>query len=152
MIFLHLIIGLILGKVLGNFWFFVIGSIFPDIDHIYIVIKNKLFSWKKYIDSLKNEKKYGLRYKTAFVHSLFGLTIFSLMVCLINIYGGIAFALAYFLHLIIDWIDIDEKYYLYPNKKKFSGFLPIWSSFEKIITVIALIALICVHLRAISLQ
>ena len=141
MIFIHLIVGLILGKVLGNFWFFVLGSIFPDVDHIYVLFKNKLFNWNKYLDSLKNEKKYGIRYKTAFVHSLLGLVIFSFIVCLINVYGGIAFGIAYLLHLIIDWLDVDEKYYLYPYKKKFSGFLPIWSKFEKIITLIGIIIL-----------
>jgi len=146
MIFLHLILGLILGKVLGNFWFFLLGSVFPDIDHVYIVVKNGLFSWNKYIDSIKNEKKYGIRYKTAFVHSLFGLVVFSLIVSLFDLYGGIAFAFAYLLHLLIDWIDIDEKYYLYPNKTKFRGFLQIWNNFEKIITVIALIILVIIYL------
>jgi len=146
MIFVHLILGLVLGKLFGNFWFFVIGSIFPDIDHFYIILKNKIFSWKKYVDSMKYEKKYKIRYKTAFVHSFLGLMVFSFLVGLFNVYGGIAFALAYFSHLLIDWTDIDEKYYLYPYKKKFSGFLPIWSRFEKIITIIALIVLIYIYI------
>ena len=55
------------------------------------------------------------------------------------------FAIAYFLHLMMDWIDIDEKYYLYPLKIKFKGFLPIWSKLEKILTLISLIILIILY-------
>jgi len=34
MILIHLLIGIILGKVFGYYSFFVIGSILPDIDHV----------------------------------------------------------------------------------------------------------------------
>jgi hypothetical protein len=146
MIFVHLLLGIILGKLFGSYFFFILGSIFPDIDHIHIIIKYKLFGLKKIINSIKFEKKYNIRYKTAFVHSLLGLIIFSLIVALFNKQGAILFAIAYLLHLLIDWIDIDEKYYLYPLKIKFKGFLPIWSNIEKIITIILIILLILTYI------
>lgn len=52
----------------------------------------------------------------------------------------IYFLIAYFLHLFIDWLDIDIKYYLYPFKIEFKGFLPIWSKTEQLFTVILVIA------------
>jgi len=45
MIFIHLLIGMILGKIFGNYLFFILGSVIPDIDHIYIIIKNRLWSF-----------------------------------------------------------------------------------------------------------
>ncbi|HLA23680.1 MAG TPA: metal-dependent hydrolase [Candidatus Nanoarchaeia archaeon] len=135
MIFAHFLLGIILGQIYGNYFFFILGSIFPDVDHLYIILKNKIFSYKKLIDSIKNEKKYKIRYKTPLVHSVLGMIIFSLGVYFINKEGMIIFAIAYLLHLLMDWPDIDDKYYLYPSKIKFRGFLPIWSRFEKIATI-----------------
>jgi hypothetical protein len=139
MIFVHLLIGIILGSLYGNYLFFILGSIFPDIDHLYILVKHRLFSVRKIIDSIKFEKKYDIRYKTPLFHSLLGLILSSSVIFLFNRNGALYFAIAYLLHLLIDWLDIDEKYYLYPLKIKFKGFLPIWSTTEKIITIILII-------------
>jgi len=126
----------------GNYFFFILGSIFPDLDHIYIIIKNRLFSLTKIIHTIKYEKKYKIRYKTELFHSLFGLILFSLLIFVFNKNGAVYFSIAYLLHLLVDWLDIDAKYYLYPLKIKFKGFLPIWSKTEKIITLILLIVII----------
>lgn len=146
MILIHLLIGVILGQIYGNYLFFIFGSIFPDLDHIYILIKNKI-SLRKLIDSIKFEKKYKIRYKTALFHSILGLILFSLIIFLFNKQGAIYFGVAYLLHLLIDWIDIDEKYYLYPLRIKFKGFLPIWSRIEQVITLILMILIILILLR-----
>lgn len=142
MIYLHLIFGIILGKITGNYFYAIVGSIIPDIDHLYIIIKNKFFSMKQIIDSMKNEEKYNIRYKTPFVHSFLGLIVFSVIITITNIHNGIIFAIGYFSHLILDWFDKDEKYYLFPFKIKFEGFLPIWSRTEKKLTIISIIILI----------
>ena len=139
MIFAHLLIGIILGKIFGNPFFFILGSILPDIDHLYVIFKNKFFNFRKIIDSMKTERKFKIRYKTKFVHSLLGLIVFSIIVYFLDSKGSLYFGVAYFLHLLIDWMDIDEKYYLYPFNIKFKGFLPIWSKFEKIFTLILLL-------------
>jgi hypothetical protein len=141
MIFIHLLLGILLGKLFGNYFFFILGSIFPDIDHIYIIFKNKIWTKNKIIDSIKHEEKYNIKYKTPLVHSLFGLILFSIIILFFNRTGALIFAIAYLLHLLIDWLDIDIKYYLYPFKIKFKGFLPIWSSIEKILTIILVMIL-----------
>jgi hypothetical protein len=144
MIFVHLLIGIILGQILGNPLFFILGSIIPDLDHIYIIIKNRLWSLKKIVKTIIYESKFGINYKTPLFHSILGLIILSLIVYVFSNSGAIYFAIAYFLHLLIDWIDIDEKYFLYPLKIKFKGFLPIWSRFEKILTIILLVIIIVI--------
>ncbi len=135
MIFVHLLLGIILGITFKSYFFFILGTVFADLDHILVIAKNKLWGLNKIIESIRFEKKFGIRYKTPFFHSLFGLVLFSLVIFIFNQKGGMQFGAAYFTHLVLDWIDIDEKYFLYPLKIKFKGFLPIWSKFEQIITI-----------------
>ncbi len=146
MIFVHFLISLILGKLFGNYFFFILGAVLPDLDHIYIIIKNKLFSFKKIKETIKYEEKFGIRYKTALFHSILGLILFSFIIYLFKDTKVIYFAISYLLHLLIDWMDIDKKYFLYPLKIKFKGFLSIWSNFEKMLTIILIIIVTRIHL------
>jgi len=66
MIFIHFLLGILLDILSGDYSFFILGSVFPDIDHVYVIIKNRLFSSNKIIDSIKHETKYNIRYKTPF--------------------------------------------------------------------------------------
>jgi len=132
MIFTHAIIGLIAVEGFKFSWFWFIGSTLPDIDHIFVLVHNKIFSWSKILDSFQNEEKYGIRMKTKYFHSFFGAIILSLPVILFNVTGGIYFFTAYLLHLLLDWPDKDIKQYLYPFKIEFKGFLPIFSKIEQI--------------------
>lgn len=91
---------------------------------------------------MKFENKFKIRYKTKLVHSLLGLIVFSILLYFLDNNGVLYFSVGYFLHLLIDWLDIDEKYYLYPFNIKFKGFLPIWSNIEKVVTLIFLLIVI----------
>lgn len=143
MIIAHPILGITLGNYFfDHFWFIVLGSIFPDIDHLIVVFKYKIFRWGKIIDSIRFEEKYNLFYKTKYIHSIFGAVIVSVPLILIDFTGGLYFFVAYLIHLILDWFDIDEKQYLYPFKKKFKGFLPIFSKAEIIFTGFLIILMI----------
>ena len=147
MIFLHLLLGLICGGLFGNSLFFVFASMLPDIDHFYLIVKHKLFPIKKAIKVLKKEEEHGIHFKTPLMHSLLGLAICSSLFFIITSSKQytILFSLMYGSHLLLDWPDIDKKRYLYPMKKEFRGFLPIWSKTEKFITSIALITVIIIY-------
>lgn len=147
MIFAHLLLGIILGITFKNYFFFVLGAVFADFDHILVIAKNKLWNFNKIIESIRFEKKFGMRYKTPFFHSLFGLALFSGIIFLFSHKGGIEFGIAYFTHLLLDWVDIDEKYFLYPLKIRFKGFLPIWSRAEQVITATLILVIIILLLR-----
>jgi len=56
------------------------------------------------------------------------------------------FGIAYLLHLLVDWLDVDEKRFLFPFNMKFRGFLQIWSRVEQAVTVLLLILLTLVLL------
>lgn len=142
MIFVHSIVGITAGNYSGYFWYWFLGSIIPDIDHLWMLYRHKIFSREKIIDSMRFEEKYGINYKTKYIHSVFGAIIFSAPVFLIDATGGFYFFIAYLGHLLLDWLDQDIKYYLYPLKIKFRGFLPIWSYPERIFTIFLLILMI----------
>ncbi|OGI68425.1 hypothetical protein A2738_00885 [Candidatus Nomurabacteria bacterium RIFCSPHIGHO2_01_FULL_42_15] len=128
-------------------WYWLAGSIIPDIDHIFVLCKYKLFSWKKLVDAEKFEDKYNIHFKTKYGHSILGATISTLPLLFINPHGALLFFLAYLLHLLLDWLDIDEKQYLFPfSKKKFRGFLPIFSILERIFTAVLFLILIYLYL------
>ena len=142
MILAHPIVGVILGSYFGYFWYWVAGSVVPDVDHLYVMARNKIFTSEKIIDSIRFEEKYNLKYKTRFIHSLLGAVVVSLPVFIFNYKGGLCFFAGYAIHLLLDWLDIDEKYYLFPFQKKFSGFLPIFSVTEIIFTIVLFLVML----------
>lgn len=136
MILAHAIVGVTLGNYFGHWEYYLAGSIIPDIDHLAVLGSRGIFSFKDMVDSMRFEKKYGLNFKTKYGYSLFGAITFSLPVFLFDLRSGWAFFIGYIIHLLLDWPDIDEKYYFCPLRKKFSGFLPIFSRIEIIFTII----------------
>ena len=133
----HPLVGLILGKQFGYTTSFVIGSVFPDIDHLFVLIKNRHFRPSEIFDAMKNEKKYGERYKTPYTHSFLAWIVISIPIILVSKPIGVAFSIGYLTHLVLDIIDTDEKQLFYPFKKRIKGFLPVFSYFE-IIIILAL--------------
>ncbi|NTU99055.1 hypothetical protein HGA64_03560 [Candidatus Falkowbacteria bacterium] len=143
MILAHLIVGVFPANN-SDFslsWF--AGSIIPDIDHLFLLAKNRIFSWKKIVEYMRFSDSHDIKFKTKYFHSLFGAISLSLPLLLVGPQVFRTFLFAYLLHLLLDWPDHDEKLYLYPfNNKKFKGFLPIFSRPEIVFTL-TLIALYC---------
>ena len=137
MILAHAIVG-VMPVDAGLSWFWFLGSVVPDIDHLFVLYRHKIFSWGKFIDAMKFEEKYGLRFKTKYAHSVFGAVIATLFVVFFDARGALYFFTGYILHLFLDWPDRDEKQYLYPFKKIFKGFLPIFSKQEIVFTLLLL--------------
>jgi len=141
MILAHTIVGFIPVDSYQFSWYWLVGSIIPDIDHLFIILKYKLFSWKKLINAERFEDNYGIHFKTKYGHSVFGAILVTLPVLMISTKGALYFFIGYIVHLILDWPDQDEKQYLYPFKIKFRGFLPIFSIQERIFTIFLILFL-----------
>jgi hypothetical protein len=146
MIFAHLLIGIILGQLFGSTPWFVLGSLMPDIDHIYVMLRNRFWSVRKIRDSLAFEDRHGVKYKTPLLHSVFGAALLTAAVFLLHHAAAVPFSIGYLFHLFVDWPDIDEKRFLFPFGVKFRGFLPIWSKAEQVLTVLLLILLTAIYL------
>lgn len=135
MILAHAIVGMMPINQSEFSWFWFIGSVIPDIDHLFVLYRHRIFSWGKLIETERFEDKYNIRFKTKYVHSIFGAVMMALPVWLISAEGAAYFFVAYLIHLLLDWPDIDEKQYFYPFKKMTRGFLPIWSKPEMVFTI-----------------
>ena len=136
MILAHSIIGIMPVDNSKFSWFWFIGSIIADVDHLFVLYKHKIFSWNKLIDVMRFEDKYGIRLKTKYMHSIFGAVVTSIPVFFISKEGALYYFVAYIISLVLDWPDIDEKQYFYPFKKKVRGFLPIFSKPEIVFTIL----------------
>lgn len=83
---------------------------------------------------MRFEEKYGLRFKTPYVHSLGGLIAFFALAAIIGL-NPWQCAAAFGTHLLLDFPDRDKKQLLFPfSEKEFHGWLPIFSKTEIIFT------------------
>jgi hypothetical protein len=144
MILAHAIVGIAAGSYFGDPTYIFLGSVFPDIDHLYIIVKNRTYPPSKLILSLRYDGKEGMKYKTPIIHSIFGAAICSMPIVFWDPIGAKHFFLAYLGHLVLDWVDHDQKQYLFPLKKKFKGFLPIFSRIEIAFTLILLVIMVLI--------
>ena len=94
---------------------------------------------------MRFEEKYGLRFKTPYVHSILGAVVVSAAASAISTHGAVYFFAAYCVHLLLDWPDRDEKEYFWPLKRKVKGFLPIGSRAEMIITAVLAFGVFAVY-------
>ncbi len=138
MILAHSIVGITPISNSEFSWFWFIGSVIADIDHLFVLYKYKIFSWGKFIDTIRFEDKYGIRFKTKYMHSILGAVVTAIPILFISKKGALFYFVAYLIHLTLDWLDIDEKQYFYPFKKKIRGFLPVFSKPEIIFTILLL--------------
>ena len=139
MILAHSLVGILPIEDGHISWFFFSGSVIPDVDHIFVIIKHRIFAWRKLLDTVRFEDRYNIRYKTPYMHSLLGAIVMSLIVYFLNPIGAQYFFVGYVLHLFLDWPDIDEKLYLFPLRIPFRGFLPIISIPEIVFTLLLLL-------------
>ncbi len=131
MIFAHIILGT-LPIDHGAFsipWF--LGSVAPDIDHLFVLATHRIYRPKDAFKAMQFEDEYNFRFKTPYVHSLFGALVLSSPLFFLDMRAGLFFLSSYLLHLLLDWPDSDEKQFFWPIPIKMRGFLPIFSAFEK---------------------
>jgi membrane-bound metal-dependent hydrolase YbcI (DUF457 family) len=124
----HLALGLIIGKVTGNYPAAIIGSLAIDIDHLIPIIeRRKPFSVKK----IWQKSKKHLDSSRSYFHSVFAWIFFSAIFCLIDLQFGIIFSIAYLGHFLLDALDNSTFYPFYPFKKiVILGFIPYYSRKE----------------------
>lgn len=113
----HLALGLLIGKISGNYQMSLLVSIAPDIDHFVSYAKHDVLLplnkfWKVTMDP---NDPWGDQ--KSFLHNIlvwFGL---SLIAVLLNQKIGLIFATGYLGHLILDALCNSDYYPFYPKKK-----------------------------------
>lgn len=112
----HLLAGLIIGKVSGDYSAALAGSLLIDMDHIISYHRHGiLFKPKELIKAVSSEKDpWGDQ--RFYLHTIPGLIVISLIVMVINLNVGLVVFSAYLVHLIFDALDSSEYYPLFPSK------------------------------------
>jgi len=126
----HLALGLIIGKLSGNYPAAILGSVIIDIDHfIPFIEKKKNFKLMKFWRDM--QKSGPGDSSRSYLHSFFAWAFFSLIICWIDLNFGLIFSLAYLGHFLLDAIDDSDFYPFYPIKKfNIKGFIPYFSRKE----------------------
>lgn len=129
----HLALGLIIGKISGDYPAALIGSLAIDIDHLIPAIKQKVsLNFKKFWNKTKDYKDSSRSY----LHSIFSWIILSLIIFLIDSRFGLVFSIAYLGHFILDALDNSHFYPFFPIKKfNIKGFIPYYSIKELVFSL-----------------
>jgi len=133
----HLAAGLIIGKLTGDYPTAIISAVAIDIDHLVPYVKKRIiFDFKKMWHSAKSTHDSA----RSFLHSFISLPILTGLVMLFSFKAGIVFGLGYLSHFLLDALDDDDFYPLFPWKKfNTRGFIGYYSKAEFIFTVILFI-------------
>jgi len=112
----HIILGLVVGKITGNYTLAIASSVLIDVDHLQSYIKNrvifnpKLF-WKTITD--KNDP-YGDQ--RGYLHNFFVFFVSSIILFLFFGYIIIPFIAGWFGHIFLDALDNSDYWPFFPYK------------------------------------
>ncbi len=130
----HLAAGLIVGKLTGDYPTAIISAVAIDLDHLIPHVKNKIiFNVKEMLRVAKSTHESSRSY----LHNFIALIVLTVVVCLFNLRTGLVFGLGYLSHFLLDAIDDDDFYPLFPWKKfNTRGFIGYYSKAEFVFTII----------------
>ena len=129
----HLAMGLVIGRLTGDYQAALLGSLIIDIDHLVPAIKeNRLFNFKEFWRRSKSSSDSA----RSFLHGLLPFIVISAIITFFDWRFGLIFAVAYLGHLVLDALDDSPFFPLYPNKKiNIKGFIPYYSTEELIFSI-----------------
>lgn len=144
----HILLGVVIGKLTGNYTTAIAVSVLVDTDHIVSYVKSGvLFSPRKLVKTITDtDDPYGDQ--RGYLHNVIIAGIISGCMFLISIPFGITFTSAYFGHLLLDSFDKSDYWPLYPNKKmNIKGFIDYYSWQEIIFDGILIVVIVFLFLR-----
>lgn len=141
----HIAAGLVIGKITGDYTAAVIGSLIPDLDHLYSYFKHGAFkSWKKIIQTITSEEDPHDDQRNYFHNIFFFLAVVAFFM-IINFSVGLIFSIAYFVHLLMDSLDGAEYYPLYPNKRiNLRGPIGYFSKYDMAVSIVLIIIYVAI--------
>lgn len=113
----HLIAGMIIGKVTGNFPTAIAGALLIDIDHIISYYKHGILFKPRELIKYVTSREDPWEDQRNILHNIIVWIGISVLVAILKPEISIAFSLGYFSHLLLDALDESEFYPLFPTKK-----------------------------------
>lgn len=143
----HVLAGLIIGKLTGDFPTALIGSLAIDLDHTISYFRHGiLFKPRKLLKAAFNEVDLWGDQRN-FLHSIFSWLAVSALLLIFNFKLGLVFSIAYFFHLVLDALDGADFYPFFPFKKiLIKGFIKYYSKQEIIFDICLILILIALFI------
>lgn len=127
----HLIAGMIIGKITGNFPAAIAGALLVDIDHIISYCEHGILLKPKELIKYITSQEDPWDDQRNILHNIIVWIGISVLVAILWPKISIAFSLGYFSHLLLDALDESEFYPLFPTKKfRFIGPIKYFSKEE----------------------
>jgi|SRR3989344_1276787 len=137
----HILGGLIVGKLTGNYTAAMAGSLVIDLDHVVSYYKHGLLSHPRQILHASKNETDPWGNQRNFLHSIFSWLIVSGLLFATSAPWGLAFSLAYLVHLIFDALDGADFWPLFPIKSVVTRGPIKYNSRQEIILDVCLLAI-----------
>ena len=136
----HFCVGLLIGKILGNYPVALVVSLGIDVDHMYSYAKGGILSNPRAFWSyVTNREGKQIARKDYFLHSVFSWLLLSGVFFFMDGYIGLVFFVSYFFHLLLDALDSSDMHPFYPFRFKIRGPVGYFSKTEFFITGVFLV-------------
>ncbi len=113
----HVILGVLIGKITGDFPTAIAVSVLVDIDHLVSYVRHGVLTdYKKFLNVITDkEDPYGDQ--RGYLHNILIAGLLSALSFLVGMSFGLVFTLSYFGHLLLDALDKSDYWSLFPYKK-----------------------------------
>jgi len=113
----HIIGGLLIGKITGNYVPALIGATLIDLDHLVVYVKHGILLKPRKLLNIILDKEDPFGYQRNFLHSIFTFVPMCLILFFINFDFAFSFFFGYVCHLLFDALDNADFYPFFPSKK-----------------------------------
>ncbi|GEM_PF-550501 len=127
----HVLAGLIIGKITGDFPTALAGSLVIDLDHTISYFRHGVLFKPRELFKVTFNEADPWGDQRNFLHSIFSWLAVSALLLIFNFKLGLVFSIAYFFHLVFDALDGANFYPFFPLKKiLIKGFIKYYSEQE----------------------
>ena len=138
----HVLAGLIIGKITGDFPTALAGSLAMDLDHTISYFRHGILFKPRQLWKAIHDEADPWGDQRNFLHSIFSWIVISIVLLTINFNFGLVFSIAYFFHLVFDALDSADYYPFFPFREfVIKGFVKYFSK-QEIIFDICLVAVL----------
>lgn len=137
----HFLLGMIIGKVTGNYPVAIASSVLIDLDHLQSYISHELILKPKKLWKVLTDQKDPWGDQRGIFHNVIFFGVVALLLVVLGGIIGKIIVLGYLGHLLLDALDNSDYYPLYPNKKiNLKGFIN-YGTWQELLFFIVLVVI-----------